>query len=99
MMIIVESVTGGTNFFKVTIPTDFAAYAADWSHYNIAHDSRYCGSSADLNDVQCSTVGCYTGANYGSFSGQFENGMEHTVKISAQSSATGRIGLVLEYAD
>ena len=99
MMIIVESKRNGANFFKVTIPTSFATYAVDWSHYNIAHDSRYCGSSAYLNDVQCSTVGCYTGANYGSFSGQFGNGIEHTVKISAQSSATGRIGLVLEYAD
>ena len=97
MMIIVESVRNGANFFKVTIPTTFAAYAVDWSHYNIRHDSRNCCSHAYLNDVQCS--GICSGTGYGSFSGQFENGMEQTVKVSAQSSATGRIGLVLEYAD
>ncbi len=100
MMIIVESVRGGTNFFKVTIPTTFATYAVDWSHYNDdhGHDS-YDHSNAYLNDVKCSGITGGDRANYGSFSGQFGNGIEHTVKISAASEATGRIGLVLEYAD
>ena len=40
MMIIVESVKNGENFFKVTIPTSFATYAVDWSHYNI-NQGRY----------------------------------------------------------
>ena len=97
MMIIVESVTNGENFFKVTIPTSFATYAVDWSHYNI-DQGKYDSSWAYLNDVQCSGISS-TGAHYGSFSGQFENGMEHTVKITAQCNCLGRIGLVLEYAD
>ena len=100
MMIIVESKRNGANFFKVTIPTSFATYAVDWSHYNI--DQGYYSrdhSNAYLNDVKCSGIDGATRANYGSFSGQFDNGIEHTVKISAASEATGRIGLVLEYAD
>ena len=98
MMIIAESSpSGGTNFFKITIPTSFVTYVVDWSHYNI--DQGYDDNSyAYLNEVQCSSISG-TGARYGSFSGQFENGIEHTVKISAQSDATGRIGLVLEYAE
>ncbi len=100
MMIIVESVKGGENFFKVTIPTGFATYAADWSHYNDdhGHDSHD-HSNVYLNDVKCSGIDGGDRANYGSFSGQFENGLEHTVKVAASSAATGRIGLVLEYAD
>jgi len=100
MMIIVESVRGGTNFFKVTIPTSFAVYAVDWSHYNVDHGySSYDHSNAYLNDVKCSGIDGGNRANYGSFSGQFDNGIEHTVKVAASSEATGRIGLVLEYAD
>ena len=100
MMIIVESERGGTNFFKVTIPTSFATYAVDWSHYNIDHgDSYHDYSRAYLNEVQCSYIDGATRANYGSFLGQFENGIEHTVKVSSDSVATGRIGLVLEYAE
>ena len=100
MMIIVESKRNGANFFKVTIPTSFATYAVDWSHYNIDQGlSTRDHSYAYLNDVRCSSIDGATRANYGSFSGQFGNGIEHTVKISAASEATGRIGLVLEYAD
>jgi len=98
MMIIVESVKNGENFFKVTIPTSFATYAVDWSHYNDDQGYDDC-SWAYLNEVQCSKIDGGDRANYGSFSGQFENGIEHTVKIKAQDDATGRIGLVLEYAD
>ena len=83
MMIIVESATDEENFFKVTIPTSFATYAVDWSNN---------GGTAYLNGVTCSGQGTY--AKYGSFSGRFENGIEHTVTIRY-----GRIGLVLEYAD
>jgi len=104
MMIIVESVRNGANFFKVTIPTSFATYAADWSHYNDdlsdSHDgNKHDHSYAYLNDVKCSGIDGGDRANYGSFSGQFENELEHTVKVAASSAATGRIGLVLEYAD
>ena len=100
MMIIVESITAGTNFFKVTIPTTFSTYAVDWSHYNIrlSTNSAYTSSYGYLNDVRFSSINSNS-ANYGSFSGQFENGIEQTVKITTQSSSTGRIGLVLEYAE
>jgi len=90
MMIIVESSTSGENFFKVTIPTSFATYAVDWSHYA----SYNCYTRAYLDEgTAFSSLG---GSNraYGSLAGQFENGIEHTVTIS-----DGRIGLVLEYAE
>jgi len=100
MMMIMESKKHGENFFKVTIPTTFSTYAVDWSHYNIDHgNANYDYSRAYLNGVQCSYIDGATRANYGSFLGQFGNGIEHTVKIYACSSATGRIGLVLEYAE
>ena len=101
MMIIIESEKGGTNFFEVTIPTNFLTYAVDWSHYNIIHstyDHNPKSSYGYLNDVQFSAIGS-TGAHYGSFTGQFENGIEQTIKILAQAYSTGRIGLVLEYAE
>lgn len=100
MVIIVESITDGTNFFKVTIPMTFSTYTVDWSHYNIRHSSNsvYTSSYGYLNDVEFSRINSNS-ANYGSFSGQFENAIEQTVKITTQSSSTGRIGLVLEYAD
>lgn len=100
IMIIIESVRGEDNFFKVTIPLNFAAYAVEWSHYNIdhGHDS-YDHSYAYLNGVLKSTINGATRANYGSFTGQFENGVEQEFKVSAASEATGRIGLVLEYAE
>jgi hypothetical protein len=97
MMIIVESVTNGENFFKVTIPTSFSTYAVDWSHYNLRL-GYYQTSWAYLNDVEFSKI-TGTGVDYGSFSGQFENGIEQTLKINAQRDATCRIGLVLEYAE
>jgi len=97
MMIILESTTS-SNFFEVYIPTTFWTYAVDWSHFNIDQGS-YDDSYAYLNGVECSHISSGTSARYGSFSGQFENGIEHTVTISAQSDATGRIGLVLEYAE
>jgi len=98
MMIIIESEKGGTNFFKVTIPTNFLNYAVDWSHYNIIHSYKSITSYGYLNDVQFSAIGS-NGAHYGSFTGQFENGIEQTLKISAQGHSTGRIGLVLEYEE
>lgn len=91
MMMIVESTYNGNNFFKVTIPTSFSTYAVYWSHY----DSNY-KSKAYLNNGQFSEIdGNY--ANYGSFSGAFPNGIEQTLKITAERD--GRIGLVLEYAE
>ena len=100
MMIILESVRDGENFFKVTIPMTFSTYAVDWSHYNIQHSTNigYTSSYGFLNDVEFSRI-YSNSANYGSFSGQFENGIEQTVKIKTQSASTGRIGLVLEYAE
>ena len=98
MMIIVESVSSGTNYFYVTIPTSFATYAVDWSHH--ASTSSYSGwSKAYLDEGSpFSSIGAGTGWKYGSLVGQFENGDEHEIKI-ATSGGTGRIGLVLEYAD
>ena len=97
MVIIMESITSGTNFFKVTIPTTFSTYAVDWSHYNY-HPSSYDYGRLYLNDVQVSLIQS-TARKYGSFMGQFDNGIEHTVKITAESAATSRVGLVLEYAE
>lgn len=96
MMIILESTTT-TEFFKVTIPTSFSTFAVDWSHYNY-HPSSYDDSRLYLNDVQVSHIGS-TDANYGSFMGQFDNGIEHTVKVVDESDGLGRVGLVLEYAE
>lgn len=98
MMIIVESVQNGENFFTVVIPTSFAVYAVDWSHHNT--DLGYYGHSyAYLNDVEKSAIISATRANYGSFTGLFENGIEQSLKIVALQDAKGRIGLVLEYAE
>ncbi|WMW23069.1 hypothetical protein RE476_04355 [Methanolobus mangrovi] len=101
MMIIVESVQGGENFFKFTIPTIFQTYAVDWSHYNIdgyPSNAGYGKSYAYLNGVQVSYLAT-TDSNYGSFTGQVQNGVEQTVMIQTDNYATGRVGLVLEYAD
>jgi len=95
MMIIVESTTG-TNSFKVTIPTSFTTYAVDWSNYKVY--CYNCASQAYLDGALFSSFGkSGSGQKFGSFSGQFENGIEHTISLS--SSGTGRIGLVLEYAE
>ena len=102
MMIVVESVTNGENFFTVVIPTSFATYAVDWSHHNTDLSTSYNAidhSYAYLNGVQKSFIDSATRANYGSFIGIFEIGVEQNLKIQAGSSATGRIGLVLEYAE
>ena len=100
MMIVVESVKGGENFFTVVIPTSFAIYAVDWSHHNtdqggVTYDQSY----AYHNGVEKSFINGITGANYGSLTGLFENGVEQSLKVVAAAEATGRIGLVLEYAE
>ena len=101
MMIIVESTTS-TNFFNVTIPTSFTTYAVDWSHYCLDCLHSYCENSyAYLDEVLFSDSGCRDYAiNYGYFntSTNFVNGVEHTIKITANRD-TPRIGLVLEYAE
>jgi len=98
MMIIVESTTG-TNFFKVTIPTNFTTYRVDWSHYASVAGGYYPGNSkANLDGVQFSSFGGGANWEYGSFLGQFENGIEHKIDISAYKG-TGRVGLVLEYEE
>lgn len=99
MMIIVESATNGENFFKFTIPTTFQTYVVDWSHYY--EGSPYTVYSlAYLNNVQVSKLGYAAGYKYGSFTGQIQNGVEQTIKVSSGSSSKyGRVGLVLEYAE
>lgn len=93
MMIIVES--GNGNFFKMTIPTTYSVYTVDWSLYKIY--VRYQGSGyAYLNDALFGSTG-NGGRSYGSLSGLIENGIEHTIKITADG--TPRFGLVLEYAE
>ena len=97
MMVIVESTTS-SNFFKVTIPTTFSTYAVDWSHY-ASTDGYGSNSKAYLDDgTPFSSFGGRQRWAYGSLLGQFDNGVEHKVEITA-SKGTGRIGLVLEYAE
>lgn len=100
MMIIIESTTG-TEFYKLTVPTSYSLYAVDWSHYS----STYGGvgtkgySRVYLDGAQFTSDG--GGSNqrsYGSLKGQIINGVEHEIKIAAYKG-TGRIGLVLEYAE
>lgn len=101
MMIIIESIQHGENFFKFTIPTAFQTYAVDWSHYNIDESPTVTNrgqSFAYFNGAQVSSLST-TDSNYGSFTGQVQNGVEQTVMINTDSYATGRIGLVLEYAE
>ena len=95
MMIIIESTTG-SSWFKVTIPSDFTTYRVDWSHY----DSMAFGS-AYLDGVRFSRFTWDTYNAYGSFdpSTEFQNGIEHKIEISADGYGTGRIALVLEYAE
>ena len=99
MMIIVESVTHEENFFKVTIPMSFATYAVDWSHYNTGTDYRD-GSWLYLDGAEIGFLGPH-GTDYGSFLGQFDNGIEHTIKLTPRNYGytIGRVALVLEYAD
>ena len=100
MMIIIES-TGGTEFYKLTVPTSFSLYAVDWSHYS-STTSHYTGngySRVYLDGAQFTSDGW--GGNqrsYGSLKGQIINGVEHEIKI-ATYRGTGRIGMVLEYAE
>ena len=102
MMIILESVgpVKSPNFFTVTIPTTFSTYAVDWSHFSSTStsSSSYC-SNVFLDDGSAFNSECQgIDYAYGSMLGQFSNGIEHTVKINT-NSGTGRIGLVLEYAE
>ena len=98
MMIIVESTTG-SNWFKVTIPSNYTTYRTDWSHYASGNYWSY----AYLDGALFSKVYWnYNSnhANYGSFapSVEFTNGVEHKIDISV-GKYSGRIGLVLEYAE
>ena len=98
MMIIVESTTG-SNWFKVTIPSNYTTYRTDWSHYASSNYWSY----AYLDGALFSKVHWYYNsnhANYGSFapSVEFTNGVEHKIDISV-GKYSGRIGLVLEYAE
>ena len=100
MMFIMES-TAGTEFFKIIIPTTFSIYAIDWSHFS---STGNCGLSTSgvsyvyLNGANFNSNGCGTVYSYGSLSGQLNYGIEHEIKIFARYG-TGRIGLVLEYAE
>lgn len=99
MMVILESTTG-TEFFKVTIPTTFSTYAVDWSHFSSKGTSysSYC-SYAYLDDGSAFSGQCVgLDISYGSLLGQFNNGIEHKIELTT-NSGTGRIGLVLEYAE
>ena len=99
MMIILES-TGSSNFFKVYIPTTFSTYAVDWSHFSSKGTTSggFC-SYVYLDDGSAFSSQC-KGVDYayGSLMGQFGLGIEHKIEITT-NSGTGRIGLVLEYAE
>ena len=103
MMIIVEDAPSA-DWFKVTIPSDYTTYRVDWSHQGI-HTGYYDGSYAylDGSTTAFSSIGGNT-RNTGSFdpdpeSGNFKNGIEHTVSLTMQDGADARFGLVLEYAE
>lgn len=100
MMIIIESVTSSTEYFYVNIPTTFSTYAVDWSHHAItSKSSLYNGASyVYLENGVFTSFGKGSSRAYGSFLGQFSNGVEHHIKIKT-NDGTGRIGLVLEYAE
>ena len=100
MMIIIES-TVGTEFYTLTVPTSYSLYAVDWSHYSstVGSVGNRGYSRVYLDGAQFTADG--DGANqrsYGSLKGQIINGVEHEIKI-ATYRGTGRIGLVLEYAE
>ncbi len=99
MMIIVESTTG-SNWFNITIPTSFATSAVDWSHYASTYYSGggYGWSNAYIDGNCFNSFGVGHKWAYGSLLGQFDNGVEHKIQI-VTDRGTGRIGLVLEYAD
>jgi hypothetical protein len=109
MMLIVESIYSGSNWFNVTIPSTFTICRIDWSHYgNLGYWESYAPYSGNsyvyLDGTQISGLsgkGNEEKRNYGSFnlSTQFTKGVEHKVDISASSRSTGRVGLVLEYAE
>ena len=98
MMIILESTTS-SNFFKVYIPTTFSTYAVDWSHFSSQGSYTSHCSHVYLDDGSAFNSQC-TGVDYayGSLMGQFGLGIEHKIEITC-NSGTGRIGLVLEYAE
>jgi hypothetical protein len=99
MMIIVESTTG-SEWFKVTIPSDCTVYRVDWSHWcSNCYKSYYnYRSHVYLDDSNFNTLHCDSCFSCGSFapSIEFTNGIPHTIKITANAD-TPRIGLVIEY--
>jgi hypothetical protein len=100
MMIIVESTTG-SEWFKVTIPTNSTVYRVDWSHFCSSCEYYGCYYSyAKLDGVTFSSLCGANVKHYGSFdpSIEFQNGIEHEISITA-SRDTPRVGLVLEYAE
>ena len=101
MMIIVESTTG-SEWFKVTIPSDYTVHRVDWSHwcsdcYRSSYNYR---SYVYLDGVTFNTLHCDSCFSTGSFdpSTEFTKGVEHQISISANAD-TPRIGLVIEYAE
>jgi hypothetical protein len=80
----------------------------DWSHYAWLSGYDNPHSKVKLDGVTFSSfsTGYYdwTGQEYGTFdlTSEFAKGMEHKVEITTKegrSGTTGRIGLVLEYAE
>jgi len=101
MMIIIESVSSNTNYFYVNIPTTFSTYAVDWSHFaSTAYSGGGYGYSKTYLDEGTSFSNLPVGTQwaYGSLLGQFNNGIDHKIQITTDRG-TGRIGLVLEYAE
>ena len=103
MMIIVES-TNGSNWFKVTIPTNFTVYRVDWSHwcedcYRYSYEHYH--SDVYLDGGKFNTLyNCDNCFRCGTFapSVEFINGIEHEIKITTDRD-TPRVGLVLEYEE
>ena len=106
MMMIIESTTTigtvtNSNYFNVTIPMTFSTYAVDWSHYASTHfgGGGYGWSKTYLDGNLFSNLGCCgTFSANGSLMTQFNKGVEHKIEIDT-NRGTGRIGLVIEYAE
>jgi hypothetical protein len=96
MILIANSATNQVKYFKVTIPSSYSTYVIDWSHY---HQSRYYDGYVYRNGAQVSHLADIDNAvNYGSFTGQFVNGVGQNITVKSTSSVD-RVGLVLEYAE
>ena len=96
MMIIAEEAYDTSQWFTVTIPSNFHVYRVDWSH-NPGSSSR--DHEVKLDGVTFSATD-KEGYIYGSFDPavEFQEGLKHKINITGSSRYAGYIGLVIEYS-